>query len=310
MSSFAPTSDCDLLKKGCVAALGCFDGLHVGHQKLIARAKEIAREIKLPLVVYSPESKKGTAFLTTSDEKRELLLSLGADLVILADFESIRALSPLQFVQDVLIGQLNCQIAVCGYNFTFGNKAAGNAELLCKLMADNNRKAYVESSVTQNGLPVSSTRVRNLLSDGNAEKAALLLSRPYALTSVVTHGRKIGRTLGFPTLNLAFPEGKIIPKKGVYYCRVTTACGVYGAIANVGIRPTFDDTLEKPVLEAHLFNFSGDLYSQTVKVELVRFIRPEQTFPDSTALAAAVHTDIEHAKELAATDPILTKEAL
>lgn len=310
MYSFAPTSVCDPSKTGCVAALGCFDGLHIGHRKLLARAKETARSLDLPLVVYSPESKKGQAFLTTSDEKRELLLSLGADHVILADFESIRSLSPVQFVQQILIEQLNCRVAVCGYNFTFGHKASGDAALLTALMESAHRTVYVEGSVEQNGSPVSSTRVRNLLLQGNACEAALLLNRPYCLCATVTHGRQIGRTLGFPTLNVAFPEGKIIPKNGVYYCRVTTANGIYGAVANVGIRPTFEDRLPIPVLEAHLFGFAGDLYGQSVKVELVRFMRPEQAFSDSTALAAAVHADIEHAKEMAASDPILTKEAL
>ena len=230
--------------------------------------------------------------------------------MILADFESIRSLSAVQFVQDILIGLLNCRVAVCGYNFTFGNKAAGNAKLLCELMAAMERTALVEGSVTQNGAPVSSTRIRNLLLQGKAEEASLLLSRPYSLYAQVIYGRQIGRSLGFPTLNVAFPDGKIIPKNGVYYCRVMTAHGVFGAIANIGIRPTFKDRLRVPVLEAHLFGFAGDLYGQTVKVELIRFMRPEQTFSDSTALAAAVHADIANAKQMAASDPILTKEAL
>ena len=310
MYSFAPISACDLASCGCVTALGCFDGLHIGHRKLLTHAKAEADALGLPLVVYSPESKKGQAFLSTPEEKKELLLTLGADLVILADFESIRQLSPSCFVEEILIGQLNCRVALCGYNFTFGHKAEGNAALLSELMADKNRTVHIESPVEQDGAAVSSTRVRSLLLQGEVDKAALLLGRPYSISAEVTHGRAIGRTLGFATLNLPFPQGKIIPKHGVYYCRVTTPCGIYGAIANIGIRPTFDDRLPIPILEAHLFGFSGELYGKTVTTSLIRFMRPEKTFPDSTALAAAVHADIQTAKEMAASDPILPKEAL
>ncbi len=310
MCSFAPISVSDIRRTGCVAALGCFDGLHIGHRILLTRAKKKAASKKLPLVIYSPESRKGQAFLTTPDEKRELLLSLGADLVILADFEKIKDLSPLAFVENILKAELNCLVAVCGYNFTFGKKAEGNAAMLTDLMAKSDRTVFVEASVETEGGPVSSTRIRSLLLQGNAEEASLLLDRPYSIKGHVIHGRAIGRTLGFPTLNLSFPKGKLIPQNGVYYCHVRTPIGVYGAISNIGIHPTFDDALSVPVLEAHLLGFAGTLYDREVTVELIRFMRPEKTFTDSTALAAAVHADIQNAKSLAANDPILSKEAL
>jgi riboflavin kinase/FMN adenylyltransferase len=157
---------------------------------------------------------------------------------------------------------------------------------------------------------VSSTRIRSLLLDGNIEGANELLEKPYCLSGAVRHGRQIGRTLGFPTANLAFPEGKLVPKHGVYYCHAHTPFGVFGAISNVGLRPTFDDTPPSPVLEAHLFGFEGDLYEQQIQIRFIRFLRPEMRFPDPDALADAVRRDIQTAKNLAASDPILTKETI
>lgn len=310
MYSYAPTSDFDRLQGGCVVALGCFDGLHIGHRTLLCQAKQLAKAEGLPLVVYSPEAKKGQALLTTPKEKEALLYGFGADLVILADFEKIKGLSAEQFVCDVLWERLHCRIAVCGYNFRFGAKAAGDCVLLSVLLRDKGAETVVLPAVRVADQDVSSTRIRSLLLDGNVEGANELLEKPYCLSGAVRHGRQIGRTLGFPTANLAFPEGKLVPKHGVYYAHAHTHLGVFGAICNIGLRPTFDDTPPKPVLEAHLLDFSGDLYEQQIQIRFIRFLRPEMRFPDPDALADAVRRDIQTAKDLAASDPILTKETI
>ncbi|MBE6638245.1 MAG: riboflavin biosynthesis protein RibF [Ruminococcaceae bacterium] len=308
MFSSAPISVSDIAATGCVAALGCFDGLHTGHRKIFSCAKEQASRLALPLVVYSPEAKKGQSLLTPANEKKRLLYHLGADCVILADFEKIKDLSPEQFVTEILCRTLNCHTAVCGYNFSFGHQAAGDSALLHRLMTELGRRTLIQSEVNINGSPVSSTRIRSLLLQGYIQEANELLEQPYFVTGTVSHGRAIGRTLGFPTLNLSFQDGKLIPKNGVYYSRVITESGIYGAVSNIGMRPTFSDCPAEPVLEAHLLNFSGDLYQQAVTVELIHFLRPETAFRDSNALAEAVHRDITAAYEMASTDPILLRD--
>lgn len=310
MCLYVPTSVSEpvSLSNGCVVALGCFDGLHIGHQALLCRALKEADKRSLPLVVYSPESRKGQAFLTTPAEKQAMLYAFGANKVILADFDAIKDLDADAFVSEILLKQLNCRAAVCGYNFRFGKFAAGDCVCLSNLLRRKGADTVVLPAVQKDGADVSSTRIRTLLQEGKIEAANVLLAEPFSVTGNVTEGRKIGRTLGFPTANLVFAKGKLIPKNGVYYCRVQTAFGLFGAIANVGVRPTFDDRLQIPVLEAHLFCFDQALYGSEIRVSLVSFLRPEMKFSAPEELAATVRHDIEKAKALAANDPMLTKE--
>ena len=310
MYSYAPTSDFDALNKECVVALGCFDGVHIGHQTLLQHAKEEADKHGLSLVVYSPESKKNGFSLTTCSEKTALLHSYGADKVILANFDEIKSLSAETFVSEILCKELRCHTAVCGFNFRFGKNAAGDCRTLEKLLADRQKKTVVLPAVFYGEEEVSSTRIRTLLSKADMQTAEKLLSRPYFITGKVTKGRQIGRKLGFPTANCTFSQGKLIPPHGVYYCRVVTSKGTFGAISNIGIRPTFDDSPSLPLLEAHLFDFTEDLYGCDIKVEMIQFLRAEKRFSTPDALAAAVHQDIQSAKALAASDPIITKETI
>ena len=308
MYSYAPISACKSQANGCVVALGCFDGVHIGHRQLLARAQEIASTRGLPLVVYSPEARKGQALLSTPLEKEALLRKLGANRVVFADFDKIKDLSAKAFVQSILLDTLGCQDALCGYNFTFGKMAKGNADTLVELMRQHGKDAVVCPAVNADGISVSSTRIRALLKEGNLSDANRLLCRPYSFSGTVTHGRAIGRTLGFPTLNLPIPSDKLVPKNGVYYSHVTIDNTVYGAIANIGIRPTFPDTPPVPLLEAHLLDFSADLYQKQISVELQSFLRPERAFCDVEALVQTVQNDIAFARTLAASDPILSKE--
>ncbi|MBE6672422.1 MAG: riboflavin biosynthesis protein RibF [Ruminococcaceae bacterium] len=307
MYLYAPTSDSEPSSDGCVVALGCFDGLHVGHLALLARARAEADKRGLPLVLYSPEARKGQAYLTTPEEKTHLLYAFGADRVILADFDAIKDLSAESFVSEILCAQLSCRCALCGYNFRFGKYAAGSSDTLGQLLQAHGADTVVLPAVKSKGEDVSSTRIRALIQCGRIEDANDLLCKPFSVMGTVSKGRQIGRTLGFPTANLPFPMGKLIPRNGVYYCHVKTRLGIFGAVANIGIHPTFDDQPERPVLEAHLLSFDGDLYGEEVQVSLLRFLREEKKFSDPAVLAATVHADMHTAMQLAATDPILMK---
>ena len=303
MYSYAPTSVCNCKGTPSVVALGCFDGVHTGHRQLLAIARERADALGLSLVVYSPEAyKPGQASLLTSEEKIALLHSLGADRVILADFDAIKHLSATDFVQRVLFSELDCQVAVCGYNFTFGHKASGDAATLQTLMQENGKTAIVAAAVRDEKDVISSTRIRQLLKNGEVATATELLKRPFSLSGRVCHGRAIGRAIGFPTLNLPFPPNKLVPKFGVYYAHVQVGATLYAAVINVGMRPTFPDTPPAPLLEAHLLDFAGDLYGKEVTVFLLAFLRGEMAFPCVKALSAQIQKDVLSARACADAD--------
>ena len=232
---------------------------------------------------------------------------LAKSIAFRADFDAIKDLSAESFVSEILCAQLSCRCALCGYNFRFGKYAAGSSDTLGQLLQAHGADTVVLPAVKSQGEDVSSTRIRALIQCGRIEDANDLLCKPFSVTGTVSKGRQIGRTLGFPTANLPFPMGKLIPRNGVYYCHVKTRLGIFGAVANIGIHPTFDDQPERPVLEAHLLSFDGDLYGEEVQVSLLRFLREEKKFSDPAVLAATVHADMHTAMQLAATDPILMK---
>ena len=200
--------------KECVIALGCFDGVHRGHQALIARAKKVATEKKIPLVIWALSIKRDN-LLISLEEKYFHLKRLGADAIISEDFEKIRHLSCEEFV-DKLVGEYKAVYAVCGFNFRFGNLARGDADLLMALMASHGASGEVVDEVIIDEISVSSTAIRNALTSGNPSLAGKLLGRFYEINGPVEHGRQIGRTIGFPTANQTIPEGRVIPRFGVY----------------------------------------------------------------------------------------------
>lgn len=277
-----------------VVALGSFDGVHLGHARVIGCAGELAREQGCLLTVWTfrelPFGKNTT--LTNNEERKEIFDSLGVERLILAEFNAIRHLSPEEFVRDILIGQLRARIAVCGFNYRFGAGGKGDPAMLKVLMNQYGGDARMVDPVNLGGEPVSSTRIRTMVADGDMEGAALLLGRNYFLSGKVGHGRAIGHSLGFPTVNLPFPENRTIPRLGVYASVVRTPVGIYRGVTNVGIRPTVNDGMIRPVCETFLLDFSGDLYDCPLRVEFGRFLRPEKKFPSFEALKEAIAADI------------------
>jgi len=277
-----------------VVALGSFDGVHLGHTRVIRTAGELAASLGCRLTVWTfrelPFGKNTT--LTSNEEREEIFASLGVDRMILAEFDAIRSLSPEEFVRDILVGQLQARVAVCGFNYRFGAGGKGDPSLLKTLMNRYGGDARMVEPVEMGGEPVSSTRIRALVAEGNMEEAALLLGRSYFLSGRVGHGRAIGHSLGFPTVNLPFPENRTIPRLGVYASVVRTPVGIFRGVTNVGIRPTVNDGMIRPVCETFLLDFSGDLYDCTLQVAFGRFLRPEKKFPSFDALKAAIAADI------------------
>ena len=288
--------------RGCVAVLGFFDGMHLGHRALMAAARAEADRLSLPLHVFTFADGTGIKAdqprLSSEEDRCAALLGAGASLVVEGDFRAMAPLSAVAFVDDILIGRMGARAAFCGFNFRFGRDAAGDAPLLRRLMEERGREAYIVPAVFAAGEQVSSGAIRAALAAGEPERAAALLGRPYTLTGMIEHGRALGRTIGCPTVNLHLPVGLALPRFGVYagFCRIGT--WVFRAVTNLGVRPTVSQS-GRVSLESHLLDCNENLYGQRATVAFLRYLREERRFDDLAALEAQIARDTEAARSVA-----------
>ena len=292
-----PIVDCGLM-------LGNFDGVHRGHKALIDELKRLnkKRSPHLPLGAFCFTSHPSQYFgspiplLCDTEQKMELFRRAGLQFIVLCDFEEMKDMSPEEFVADVLIRDCKCRIAVCGFNYTFGKKAAGKAEDLANWLGTQpGREVSIVPSVTDGRHVVSSSVIRKMLEGGHPEDATRLLGRPYSLSGKVKKGKQVGRKLSAPTANLIFPPNRLVPAHGVYAVTVRVGRRTYFGICNVGKRPTFDDGNEI-TCETYLFDFNGDLYRKTIEVSFLHFLRSERAFASEAELSLQIQKDVEKAK--------------
>lgn len=283
-----------------VVALGFFDGVHLGHRAILSAARKRADELCTPCAVFtfyseSPAVKQSAVRLYPTAAKLELLENCGIDEVIIADFNEVRGVSPESFVTDLLAGELGCIAAVAGRDFRFGYRAMGDVSLLSALMTESGGECIVADDVMMDGKKISTTEIKQYMKDGNLTAANAMLGTPYFLDAVVEHGRGVGRTLGFPTVNcpLAGKEGLL--KHGVYVSKIVTRGGTYPALTNVGVCPTFDARPEHA--EAFILDFAGDVYGENVRIILTSFLREERRFDTPEELSAQIKNDINKVKE-------------
>lgn len=287
-------------------ALGYFDGVHLGHKALmeqaIFRAKQIGGISSVFTFDQHPSSVMSgiqvpmlTAKASRADEIKKLG---GVDEVIFGHFdEHLRTMDWKDFIHELLIKKFGAKYIISGHNNRFGYKGLGTPEG----MAEECKKAGIGYDCIQDikvdGIVVSSTYIRQLISQGEMERAAKFLGHPYTISGVVQHGRKVGtRTLGVPTLNLALPKEMALPPYGVYAALVIVDGKGYPAATNIGIKPTFEDG-GAPTIEPHLLDFKGDLYGKFIHVELHKFLRPEQAFETVDELKNAIMNNIRQTRE-------------
>ena len=283
---------------GVALALGFFDGVHIGHAALLRQTVKEAQAIGVPpavLTFHTQMTVKGGARLTGEEERFSLMEACGIEKVYVMTFEEVRTLSPVAFVDEILIGMLDTRVALCGFNYRFGAMAEGNAALLKHEMEKRDRRAIsLEATTAHDGTVVSSTAIRTALEEGDVARAAEMLARPYSLTAPVLHGQALGRTMGLPTINQIFPDGIAIPKNGVYVTNVYINGLVFTGLTNVGTRPTVGG---KGVnCETHILSYSGTLYGQTVTVAFIDRLREEIRFDSPDALRAQIMKDISEVK--------------
>ena len=288
------------LFEGSVVALGLFDGVHLGHRKLLLKAARIAKErgVRFGVFTFSSSSsiKPNSDRIYNDAQKLHILSELGVDYTVIADFDSVKNLSPRLFVESVIIDAIGASASVSGYNFRFGNKAVGDTAILGSLMKEFGGEAITVDEVKLNNLTVSSTEIRRLLSLGDIRGANAMLGTPYTINGKVEHGDERGRALGFPTVNLPLSEGCIVPRLGVYRAEISVGKNHYTGIANVGVCPTFEK--RKAHLECYLFDFSGNLYGEEISVSLTDFIREEKEFSSRDRLLSQINSDIKAAKAI------------
>lgn len=286
-----------------VVALGCFDGVHLGHKAVIGEAVRIARERSLKSAVWTFEESPRNFFspgvspsITGYEEKRRLMRSLGVDIFVCIPFDAeTGATSPEAFFEDVLINKLGAVHVVCGFNYSFGKGGTGNTELLRKLCKDRGIGFDSVPAIELDGEAVSSSRIRAALEAGDVEGSRRYLGHRFAIDTIVINGQRLARRLGFPTVNQVFEPRILVPRRGVYVTRVTFDSRKFYGITNVGVRPTVKSDML--CAETHIFGFEGDLYGKKVRVEFLHFLRPEIEFESVDALAEQVRQDIESAKQ-------------
>jgi len=287
---------------GAAIALGVMDGVHLGHQAVIANARTFAaaKNRKLLAAVFEPPPRRhfrpdAPPFrLQTPAQRARALAAIGVDAVIELPFDhALATIEASDFAAQILAARFRAAHVAIGFDFRFGRGRAGDAAALAEFGARDGFAVGVASAVELDGEKVSSTRIRALVEQGEVAAAALLLSRPWAIEGAVETGQQRGRTIGFPTANIAL-GAYLHPRFGVYAVRARVGDETFGGVANIGVRPTVGAAA--PLLEAHLFDYAGDLYGQTVEVALVAFIRPEQKFDGLDALRAQIARDAAAAR--------------
>ena len=279
-----------------VLCIGDFDGVHLGHRQLVASVLQQINVLKNehPNVVsgawfFDSNTYKAAREIYTIEEKLNVFASLGLDYAIIADFDEMKSLSPENFVYDVLQSKCNCIHAVCGENFRFGAKAAGDSNSLKSMM--NGNATIVPLMSVDGDKVISSTYIRELLAEGNIKAANSLLGENYTVYETVIHGKALGRTLGIPTINQNIQGKQFILKNGIYSTICTVDGKKYFGVTNVGVRPTVDDNGHKN-METYIIDFDGDCYDKMVKVEFVHRVRDEMKFDSLDALKTQIQKDI------------------
>ena len=288
-----------------VVALGTFDGVHLGHQALLKTAKAYASKHGIPLRVYTFDRhplemiapKYAPKILTTMPEKMSKMCALGVDEVQLVTFDRNMAdMDPEAFLRR-LRELMDVRAVVAGWNYTFGRKALGNAEMLRRDGEEHGYDVLIEQPVTRkDGTAISSSLIREELQAGNMEEADTLMGGPYTLTGTVVEGKHEGHLLGFPTANIAYPLRKVLPAYGVYTCLIDTSEHFYTGVVNIGIQPTLPSG--KVTVEAHVLDGNPELYGQKVRLTVIDRLRGEIKFHSLDELKEQIEKDRERAIRL------------
>lgn len=281
-------------------ALGNFDGIHIGHQKLIKKDLEIARQLNLvPSVLLFKENSKKTLidekdYLTSLNDKIEIFSNMGMDTFCILEFnEDFRSLSPREFISEILYKKLNTKYIVIGEDYHFGKNAEGDIKTLARFQDEFGFETTIVDFEVDDGVKISSGSIKELIKNGNIAKANKYLGRAYKIIGHVVDGHKRGRTLNFPTANLEMNFSYTVPKDGVYLTRVNVLGKNHFALTNIGSNPTFENDFRK--IETYILDFSEDIYGENITIEFLEFFRSDLKFESVDDLINQMEIDKKRA---------------
>lgn len=286
-----------------IYALGFFDGVHLGHQALLRACRDIAEKqgaqsAALTFAAHPDGLVLGRApmLINTPEDRAHLLERFGMTRVVTLPFDEAMCATPWEMFLEMLLEDYGASGFVCGGDFRFGSRGAGDAAALQRFCMERGLPCAVVPEQTMEGKRISSTCIRAFLEAGEMEKAVAFLGHPYVLRGTVVPGRQLGRTLGIPTANLSFPTGVVVPRFGVYACRAKTPEGWFPAVTNIGTRPTVDGI--GITVEPWILDYSGDLYGKELTLEFHSFVRPEQKFPSLDAMRQEILRNAQQVRAL------------
>lgn len=269
--------------------LGSFDGVHKGHQKVISLAADGNKTVPAAVYFFIPPALNGNKeLITTNEERLQLFKEYGVKHALSLNFEEIKDMSAEAFFR-FLADRFNPAVICCGFNYRFGKGAKGNTETLKQMCEQNGIELRVADPAQIDGITVSSTAIRSLLKEGNMEKAAKMLGRPFSFCGKVQKGDGRGKHLGFPTANVPYPSQKIKVKDGVYVTKITVGKKTFMGVTNIGARPTYP--MDNPPSETYIINKKANLYGKNVKVELLSYIREPRVFESAKLLSQQISAD-------------------
>lgn len=292
----------DFISEKTAVALGIFDGVHLGHRKIIEFSKEFEKSGFVPTVftfknaTVSEKQGRKQEYIYTDCQKLAILDKLGVQYCYGADFSAVRNLSGEEFVREILLKKLNAYHVVCGHDFRFGSKASCGIEELVEFGQKYGFGVVIGPDILHEGEKISSGKIRSLLAEGRVCEANMLLGAHYNISGKVVYGNQLGRTLDFPTINQQFEEGQLVPKRGVYHTCTFIGGKLYPSVTNVGVKPTVEKDI-MPLAETHILGFSGDLYGKHVDVEFCEYIRGEKKFASLEELKNQVFADIDFVRK-------------
>lgn len=291
--------------EGTAMSVGVFDGVHLGHQRLLKKVIEEAERLGCPSVVmtFDPHPREvlfpgdSLVFLSSISKRLQLLESLGVELCFLMNFDrSFASQSPQQFIGDLLVTQLKMKALVIGTNFRFGSQALGNSDLLKDLAQKHHFSLTSIEPMMIHGTTVSSTHIRDLVLAGDIQEASQYLGRPYSIDGEVIQGQGLGRQIDLPTANIDY-RLQALPPNGIYAAKVLYKGSIYGGALNIGFRPTVGASSQR-VLEVHILDFHDNIYGEHLEIVFLEKIREERKFQDLKALSEQIHRDIETTKKI------------
>lgn len=297
--------DNNQINRAMGVGLGNFDGLHIGHMALINTLISESKLNGLGSIVYTftkhPENilrkKLFTPLITTVNKKVELLGQTPLNYLFFDEFdEDYSRMKPEAFVKEILVDRLKAKLVVAGFNYRFGFKGQGNADLLRELAKEYNFKAIIISPIKIDSEVVSSTLIRNYILKGKMDRVFKLLGRHYSITGTVQSGKRIGNTIGFPTANIYPEDYLILPEEGVYVTKTLMDGVLYSSVTNIGKNPTFKEQ-GKTTVETHILDFDCNIYGDPIEVFFLSKIRSERPFKDKDELAGQIKKDIEKTRE-------------